>query len=130
MTYHAKAATVGNSKALRLDAALFRAHPEFGTGEFTVSVIAPGQMLIQAMAESTKNETDPVFDAFLGFVEHQMQLRPDLISAVTQADRRKAADLLRGVRSDPDEDLGADFVLPGDSPAARAPRKSRQVAKR
>ncbi|MES2178300.1 MAG: hypothetical protein V4550_10585 [Gemmatimonadota bacterium] len=130
MTYRAKAATVGNSKALRLDAALFRAHPEFGTGEFAVSVIAPGQLLIQAIAESTKDETDPVFDAFLGFVELQMELRPNLISAVTQADRREAAELLRGVRSDPGEDLGDDFVLPGDSRDTRSRKKSKRVSKK
>lgn len=123
MVYHARAATVGNSKALRLDAALFRAHPEFGAGEFAVSVIAPGQMLIQAMTASAKDETDPVFDAFLGFLEHQMELRPDLISAVTQTDRREAAGILRGVRADPNEDLGDDFVLPGSQPKSR-PRKS------
>jgi antitoxin PrlF len=130
MVYHAKAATVGNSKALRLDAALFRAHPEFGTGEFAVSVIAPGQMLVQAMTESANDETDPVFDAFLGFVEHQMELRPDLISAVTQTDRREAAEILRGVRSDPNEDLGDDFVIPGSQPKARPRRTSRQTPKK
>ena len=60
MAYHARATTVGNSKALRLDAALFRAHPEFGIGEFAVSVIAPGRMLIQTIAEHANDETDPV----------------------------------------------------------------------
>ena len=129
MTYHAKAATVGNSKALRLDSALFRAHPEFATGEFAVSVIAPGCMLVQATTEDVQDETDPVFDAFLGFVEHQMELRPDLLTAVTQADRREAGEILRGVRSDPDADLGDDFEFPGSLPAVQPRKRSKRPAK-
>ena len=130
MTYRAKAATVGNSKALRLDSALFREHPEFATGEFAVSVIAPGCMLVQATAEHAGDETDPVFDAFLGFVEHQMGLRPDLISALISADRREADEILRGVRSDPDEDLGDDFELPGSRPTVRSPKRAERVTKK
>src|SRR5207248_11541774 len=106
MTYHAKAATVGNTKALRLDSALFRAHPEFARGDFAVSVIAPGCMLVQATTENTKDETDQVFDAFLGFIERQMELRPDLISAVTRTDRRVAAEIRRATPSAADADRG------------------------
>lgn len=128
MTYHAKAATVGNSKALRLDSALFRAHPEFASGDFAVSVIAPGCMLVQSTTENAKDETDPVFDAFLGFIERQMELRPDLISAVTRADRRDADEILRGTRSDPDADLGDDFEVPGSRPVARSRKRSKRIA--
>jgi len=120
MTYHAKAATVGNSKALRLESALFRAHPEFSSGEFTVSVIAPGRLLVQATSQAAKDETDPVFDAFLGFLEHQMAQRPDLISAVTRSDLNEADAVLKGVDSDRDEDLGDAFVMPGPRPAGRS----------
>ena len=130
MTYHAKAATVGNSKALRLDSALFRAHPEFASGDFAVSVIAPGCMLVQATAENSKDETDPVFDAFLGFIERQMELRPDLISAVTRADRRDADEILRGTRSDPEADLGDDFEVPGSRPVARSRKRSKRSARK
>lgn len=128
MTYHAKAATVGNSKALRLDSALFRAHPEFATGDFAVSVIAPGCMLVQATTENATDETDPVFDAFLSFIERQMELRPDLISAVTRADRRDAAEILRGTRSDPDADLGDAFEAPESRPVARSRKRSKRPA--
>jgi antitoxin PrlF len=130
MTYHAKAATVGNSKALRLDSALFRAHPEFASGDFAVSVIAPGCMLVQATAEHSKDETDPVFDAFLGFIERQMELRPDLISAVARVDRRDADEILRGTRSDPEADLGDDFEVPGSRPVARSRKRSKRTARK
>jgi len=112
MPYHAKAATVGNSKALRLDSALFREHPEFAAGEFSVSVIAPGCMLVQATISAGDDETDPVFDAFVGFLEQQMTRRPELLSPVTAADRRKALVILHGVPLDRDEDLGDEFTLP------------------
>ena len=130
MTYRAKAATVGNSKALRLDSALFRAHPEFAVGEFAVSVIAPGCMLVQATTENAENETDPVFDAFLGFVEHQMGQRPDLITPVSRADRREADEIVRGVRSSPDEDLGNDFELPGSRPSVRPRKRPKRLARK
>ncbi len=130
MTYRAKAATVGNSRALRVDSALFRAHPEFAVGEFDVSVIAPGRMLIQAMSDAPADETDPVFDAFLGFLEHQMAQRPDLITSVTDADRRSADDLLRGVESAPDEDLGDAFVLPNARPTPPTRKRARNTTKK
>jgi len=126
MPYYAKAATVGNSKALRLDSALFREHPEFAVGEFAVSVIAPGCLLVQATTERGDDETDPVFDAFVSFLEHQMAQRPDLISAVTRADRREADEIVHGVPFDPDADLGADFTLPEPRRAARSRGRSKR----
>ena len=122
MAYRAKAATVGNSKALRLDSALFREHPEFAAGEFSVSVIAPGCLLVQATTGVGDDETDPVFEAFVGFLEQQMTRRPDLLSPVTAADRREAGAILGGVSADQDEDLGDDFSLP--EPRSRGRRRS------
>ncbi len=124
MTYRAKAATVGNSKALRLDSALFREHPEFASGEFTVSVIAPGRLLVQSTADAAADEeNDPVFEAFLGFLEYQMARRPDLIGAVTRSDRDESDALLDGVESKRDADLAEGFILP-------EPRKARRPAGR
>jgi antitoxin PrlF len=130
MTYRATAATVGNSRALRVDSALFRAHPEFAAGEFDVSVIAPGRMLVQSTSDTPPDDTDPVFDAFLGFVEHQMALRPDLITKVTKQDRRDADQLVRGVKPAPDEDLGDDFVLPDTRVTSRGRKPRRKALKK
>ena len=127
MTYRAKAATVGNSKALRLDSALFREHPEFSAGEFTVSVIAPGRLLVQSTSEpAADDETDPVFAAFLGFLEHQMQRRPDLITPATRDDLAAADDLLAGVEVDRDADLGESFRMPGARRSKRVSPRSRR----
>lgn len=40
-------------------------------------------------------------------------------SAFTAADLEEANEILQGVESDPDEDLGDDFVMPGSSPNIR-----------
>ncbi|MBI3983218.1 MAG: hypothetical protein HY337_09910 [Gemmatimonadetes bacterium] len=129
MPYRAKAATVGNSKALRLDSALFREHPEFAAGEFAVSVIAPGCMLVQAEANRTDHEADPVFDAFVTFLEHQMAQRPDLISAAARSDRHEADEILRGVAPDPHADLGPDFSLSQPRRATRSRRRTKRTAR-
>jgi hypothetical protein len=48
--YAGKVTQVGNSKRIRLDAAFFRAHPEFG-GEIQATVLAEGQVLLSAKAK-------------------------------------------------------------------------------
>lgn len=127
MSYHASATTVGNSKAIRLDAALFRQHPEFASGEFEVSVISPGCLLVRAAEETTETKTDPVFAAFVGFMEHQMARRPDLLSPVTTLDFDAADALVRSVPADPESDLGTRFSMSDfDKPH---PRRKRRVAK-
>jgi hypothetical protein len=113
MSYRASAAAVGNSKGLRLDGALFREHPEFANGTFEVDVIAPGRMLVRAKAHAVTQETqDPVLDAFLGFLGHQMASRPDLLTGMTASDLREVDELVAGVEVDDDEEFGEDLELP------------------
>jgi antitoxin PrlF len=112
-SYNAKATTVGHSKALRLDRALFRAHPEFGTGEFKVSVLGPGAMLVTATrASREQTETDPVLEAYLAFAEQQMLNHPEHIRPLTTEDVRGLDTLLADVVVDRDEELADDFELP------------------
>ncbi|MGH7719765.1 MAG: type II toxin-antitoxin system PrlF family antitoxin [Gemmatimonadaceae bacterium] len=113
MSYRATATAIGNSKGLRLERALFREHPEFAEGEFEVDVIAPGRLLIRAEPRATGEEaTDPVLDAFLGFLGQQMVNRPDLMAPLTASDQRRVGDLVEGVEVNEDEELGDDFELP------------------
>lgn len=127
MSYRATASTTGNSKALRLEAALFREHPEFATGEFDVTVLAPGCLLVYTTGAATlKDDTDPVFDAFLRFLETQMQRRPDLLSPVTVTDREEAAAILRGVRAEPDDEIDEHFQLPQRRRPVRAGSRMRE----
>jgi antitoxin PrlF len=113
-SYTAKATTVGNSKALRLDRALFRAHPEFATGDFKVSVLGPGAMLVTAAARpgGEQAETDPVLEGYLAFVEQQMLNRPECIRPLTTEAVRGLDTLLADVAMDRDEELADDFGLP------------------
>lgn len=113
MSYRASATTVGNSKGLRLEAALFREHPEFADGDFEVDVIAPGRLLIRAAPRASDEETvDPVLDSFLGFLGQQMVNRPDLMTALTVSDHERVSGLVEGVEVDDDEEFGNDVELP------------------
>jgi antitoxin PrlF len=81
--YAGKVTRVGNSKGIRLDAAFFKAHPEFG-GEVQATVLAEGQVLLSAKAKrrgrDRKSEApDPVVASFLGFLERQMRAHPERI---------------------------------------------------
>lgn len=113
MSYHATATAVGNSKGLRLDAALFREHPEFASGEFEVDVIAPGRLLIRAQpADMGEDGDDPILGAFLGFLGNEIANRPDLVTALTAADQERAAELVEGIEVADDETFAEDFELP------------------
>jgi hypothetical protein len=81
--YSGKVTPVGNSKGIRLDAAFFKAHPEFD-GEVQATILAEGQVLLSAKptrkVRSKKAESlDPVMASFLGFLEEQMREYPDRI---------------------------------------------------
>jgi antitoxin PrlF len=81
--YAGKVTQVGNSKGIRLDAAFFRAHPEFG-GEVQATVLAEGQVLLSVKAKrrtpvKKAEALDPVMASFLGFLERQMRRHPDRI---------------------------------------------------
>ena len=113
MPYHATATAIGNSKGLRLEAAIYREHPEFAEGEFQVDVIAPGRLLIRAEPRAVSDEaSDPVFDAFLAFLGQQVENRPDLMTALTSSDQQGVDELVEGVQVTDDEELGDDFELP------------------
>jgi antitoxin PrlF len=78
--YGGKVTRVGNSKGIRLDAAFFKAHPEFG-GEVQATVLAEGQVLLSAKAKRRGRGKgaatgDPVMASFLGFLERQMREHP------------------------------------------------------
>lgn len=101
--YSGKVTPVGNSKGIRLDAAFFRAHPEF-EGEVEVSVVADGQALLSAKGRARRRtrdeDDDPVLKSFLAFLERQMAERPDLIAPADRGQLRRIAKLIAGVERD------------------------------
>jgi len=114
MRYTARATTSGRAHALAFTKDLAREHPEFTKGRFDIHVIAPGRLLVSAIDEpvsAADDESDPVLGAFLGFLEQQMEMRPDLIRPFTARDVEGLDELLKDTVVDPDEDLG-DFTLP------------------
>jgi len=101
--YAGKVTPVGNSKGIRIDAAFFRAHPEFD-GEVSATVLAEGEVLLSAARRGTSARSvrgeDPVVLGFLRFLESQMTLRPDRIVAADGAQLARIGKLVRGVRTD------------------------------
>jgi hypothetical protein len=95
--YQGKVAAIGNSKGIRLDAAFFRAHPEF-SGEVMATVVADGHVLLSAKTQAEEeSETDPVLGSFLTFLEQEMRERPELIQAVDKELLAEIAELIEGV---------------------------------
>lgn len=98
--YGGKVTPVGNSKGIRLDAAFFKAHPEFN-GEVRATVLADGQVLLSAKGakrRSSKNaDADPVMLGFLHFLEKQMAEHPELIEPVDRDQLARIGKLVEGV---------------------------------
>ncbi len=99
--YAGKVTQVGNSKGIRLDAAFFKAHPEFG-GEVQATVLAEGQVLLTAKAKrrarAAKVETpDPVMASFLDFLQREMRKHPERIRPLDARLLDEIGDLVKGV---------------------------------
>jgi len=99
--YAGKVTQVGNSKGIRLDAAFFKAHPEFG-GEVQATVLAEGQVLLSAKAKRRARDNraeapDPVMASFLGFLERQMRAHPERIRPLDSKLLDEIGVLVKGV---------------------------------
>jgi antitoxin PrlF len=99
--YAGKVTRVGNSKGIRLDAAFFKAHPEFG-GEVQATVLAEGQVLLSAKARhrprvGKADPVDPVVASFLGFLERQMRRHPERIRPLDEKLLEEIGELVKGV---------------------------------
>ena len=114
--YHAKATTVGNSRALQLEAGLVRAHPELAEGRFDVHVVAPGTFLVVASETSTstggrtRGRSHPWRVPRVSSIR-EMQQNPGLLRPLPVEDVRRLEELVHSV-ADTDESLDDDFVMP------------------
>ena len=101
--YNGKVTPVGNSKGIRLDAAFFKAHPEFN-GDVRATVLADGQVLLSAKGIVRRpredEDGDPVMLGFLQFLEKQMADHPDLIEPVDRSQLARIGKLVEGVSTD------------------------------
>ena len=99
--YSGKVTAVGNSKGIRLDAAFFKAHPEFET-DVRATVLADGQVLLSAQSSGKKakaQKEDPVLLGFLGFLEAQMAAQLERITAADPAQLARIRKLVKGVKT-------------------------------
>jgi hypothetical protein len=101
--YGGKVTPVGNSKGIRLDAAFFKAHPEFN-GDVRATVLADGQVLLSAKSTVRRpprnDDADPVMLGFLHFLEKQMAEHPDLIEPLDRAQLARIGKLVEGVEAE------------------------------
>lgn len=103
--YSGKVTPVGNSKGIRIDAAFFKAHPEFN-GDVKATVLANGQVLLSAKGSTQHRTTeddsdsDPVMLGFLSFLEQQVSEHPEMITPVDQVQLARIGKLVEGIESD------------------------------
>jgi len=112
MSYRGRATRTGNSRAIRLESALFTSHPEFAEGDVEADVIAPGCLLIRTSGHADEATADPVFSAYLAFLEDQLARHPELLQPLSAEDLVGLDELLDGVTYDRDEVLDDEFELP------------------
>jgi antitoxin PrlF len=114
-TFSGSITTTGKSEAIRLDKALFKAHPEFRQrAKVRAHVIGPGHLLVTladdiAQDSSEEIERDPVLSAFLAFLERDMLAHPGHIAPIGEAELGRLRRLTEGVQAT-DKDIIPDDV--------------------
>jgi antitoxin PrlF len=106
--------TTGRSEAIRLDKALFKAHPEFRQrAKVRAHVLGPGHILVTLADEpepaSETIEQDPVVSAYLAFLESDMLGNPGRIAPLPEDELARLRRLTDGVQAS-DEDVIPDDV--------------------
>jgi antitoxin component of MazEF toxin-antitoxin module len=99
--YEGTVVQVGNSRGMRMPAGFFNAHPEFN-GKVRMTVVGNGHVLVSAAAPARRkakhDDSDPVMDSFLRFLDRQMTENPQDIVAADTNQLRRIANLVKGVR--------------------------------
>lgn len=99
--YAGKVTLVGNFKGVRVDAAFFKAHPEF-RGDVRITVLVDGQALLSAKTRgrcrSRNEDADPVILGFLRFLWREMAEQRDQIFSADAGQLRRIAKLVKGVK--------------------------------
>jgi hypothetical protein len=110
--YRGKQAKTGNSLGFRLDSAFFKSHREFKDQEVKVTVIAPGRALISVdlPAGSARSE-DPLIGAYLAFLAKEITRNPKTVQPLSASLVERMQALTRGMKSNPQEDLGDEALL-------------------
>jgi hypothetical protein len=102
--YTARPTTAGNQDALAFPQDFSREYPDLFRGQCDVHPLSADTFLLttHVEAESGADQDDPVFGIFLGFLEQQIQARPDVIMPLGSADIAGLDELLGDVPSGDD----------------------------
>ena len=107
--------TTGRSEAIRLDKALFKAHPEFRQrAKIKASVVGPGSLLVTLdpdVTDGAETEADPVVRAYLAFLECDMLEHPDRLRPITESEVARLRALVEGVTVADEDGLPDDVTL-------------------
>lgn len=113
-TWTAKPTKNGNSMALRLEKGMLDVYPEFATGDFSVSVLVPGTLLIHRNTPVEEvGDEDPVLSTFLQFMDQEMKKNPNKITPLSNREHAFMMAALGDVELDDNERFGEDFEIPG-----------------
>jgi antitoxin PrlF len=115
-SFSGKITTTGKSEAIRLEKALFRAHPEFRQkATVRASVIAPGQLLVSVCEEEPAGaalaDDDPLVGAFVRFLADDIRRRPDRVVPLSTSCIEHAVKLTAEVEVEDDEPIPDDVGL-------------------
>ena len=118
-TFNGTITTTGRSEALRLDKALFKAHPEFRQkARIRAHVIGPGSLLVtldaddQAVAAASGAiERDPVVSAYLAFLDRNLREHPERLQPFTESELARLEALTNDVAVSDDESIPDDVTL-------------------
>lgn len=103
--YSGKVTPVGNSKGIRIDAAFFKAYPEF-KGRVQVTVLGTGHALLSTENLSRRagkdedEKEDLVMRSFLQFLEKEMINHPEQIVNIDPDQIHRIGKLVDGVESE------------------------------
>ena len=109
--------TTGRSEAIRLDKALFKAHPEFRQrAKVRAHVLGPGHLLVTLADDgdaggSDDVEQDPVVSAYLAFLEQDMVAHPERLAPLTEDELTRLRRLTEGVEVRDDDVIPDDVTL-------------------
>lgn len=102
----------GNSRAFRIEAAFFKAAPEFAAAErkIRVDLIGPGKALVSVEVEPAAGD-DPVIGAWLSFLARDMRDNPQRMTSLSEAEATALEDLVKGVEVRDDETIPDDVTF-------------------
>jgi antitoxin PrlF len=111
--------TTGKSEALRIEKALFKAHPEFKQrAKIRAHVIGPGSMIVtldpddnDVSAAEDEIEQDPIVAAYLSFLERDLIKHPDSLRPISNEELQRIQELTSGVTVNDNDSIPDDVTL-------------------